>query len=116
MELAQWVFFGPAKIIALWPYAGAAIAVTLIGLQAAVNLKAGSPFDKAFFRKAPVFTGLLWLIFGFYEMQIQAVLARPVGSDVPTLLRLDLIVLSPILYLMSAMAIYSLWRATVRRP
>lgn len=115
MELAQWVFFGPAKIIALWPYAGAAIAVTLITLQVGINLKAGGPFDKAFFRKAPVFTGLLWLIFGFYEMQIQAVLAQPAGTDAPTLLRLDLIVLSPILYLMSAMAIYSLWQATVRR-
>ena len=115
MELAQWLFFGPAKISALWPYSGAVIAVTLIVLQAAVNLKAGRPFDKTFFRKAPVFAGLLWLIFGFYEMQIQAALAQPVESDLPTLLRLDLIVLSPILYLMSAMAMYSLWRDIVRR-
>ena len=116
MELAQWLFFGPAKIMALWPYSGAVIAVTLIVLQAAANFKVSSPFDRTFFRKAPVFTGLLWLIFGFYEMQIQAVLARPVGSDMQTLLRLDLIVLSPILYLMSALAIYSLWRAAVSRP
>ena len=115
MELEQWLFFCPAKIMTLWPYAGAVIAVTLIVLQAAVNINASRPFYKTFFRKAPVFTGVLWMIFGFYEMQIQAVLAQPIGSVVPTLLRLDLIVLSPILYLMSAMAIYTLWRDVVHR-
>ena len=109
MEIAQWVFFGPAKLAALWPYSGVAIAIGFIALQAIVYARAGSPFDQAFFRKAPVFAGLLWLIFGFYEMQVQAILVQP--ANAAPLLRLDMIVLTPILYVLSAMAIGSIWRA-----
>lgn len=111
MEITQWIFFGPAKLAAIWPYAGLAIAIALILIQIAITISAGAPFDKSFFRKAPVFAGLLWLIFGFYEMQMQAVIFKSV--TVPTF-RLDLIVLTPILYLMSAAAVYVIWHAIWR--
>ena len=118
MELTQWVFFGPAKLIALWPHAGIAIAGALIAVQVALNLWAGDSFDKTFLRKAPVFAGLLWLIFGFYEMQIQAVMiispANPAGSINAPLLRMDLMVLTPILYLLSAIALLTIARTLLK--
>jgi hypothetical protein len=116
MEIAQWIFFGPAKLVALEPYGpylGLAIAITLILVQVALNMSSGSPFDKSFFRKAPVFSGLLWLIFGLYERQMQAVMLMTSAPKINAepMLRLDLIVLTPILYLLSVAAIYSIWRA-----
>lgn len=118
MELTQWVFFGPAKLIALWPHAGIAIAGAFIAAQAALNLWAGDSFNKTFLRKAPVFAGLLWLIFGFYEMQIQAVMiinpANPAASNNAPLFRMDLIILTPILYLLSAVAILAMARALLK--
>ena len=118
MELTQWVFFGPAKLIALWPHAGIAIAGALIAVQVALNLWAGDSFDKTFLRKSPVFAGLLWLIFGFYEMQIQAVMiinpANPAASNNAPLFRMDLIILTPILYLLSAVAILAMARALLK--
>ena len=118
MELTQWVFFGPAKLIALWPHAGIAIAGAFFAVQAALNLWAGDSFNKTFLRKAPVFAGLLWLIFGFYEMQIQAVMiinpANPAASNNAPLFRMDLIILTPILYLLSAVAILAMARALLK--
>lgn len=113
MELMQWIFFGPAKLVALWPHAGIAIAAAFISIQVALNLRAGDAFDKTFFRKAPVFAGLLWLIFDFYEMQIQVVMTKSAGPDA-SLLRLDLVVLTPILYLLSAIALLTIVRALVK--
>lgn len=117
MDLTQWIFFGPAKLIAIWPYAGIAIAIALMLIQVAFNLSAGAPFNQSFFRKAPVFAGLLWLIFGFYERQMQAVMVLSAAAasvatktNAETTLRLDLIVLTPILYLLSAAAILQIWR------
>lgn len=120
-SLCEWIFFGPAKLIALWPHAGGAIAAALMAVQAAVNLRAGVPFDKAFFRQAPVFAGLLWLIFGFYEQQFQAVMAAPLSVNATVnvstpLFRLDLIVLTPILYLLTLFALWTILQAMTTKP
>ena len=107
----SWIFFGPAVLIAHWPYAGIAIAAMLIATQAILTARKGGAFDKNFFREAPVFAGLLWLIFGFYEMQMRAAMTsagKP--NEVMSFFRLDLIILIPILYLMTAAAIYSVVR------
>ncbi len=119
--LSEWIFFGPAKLIALWPHAGIAVAGALVAVQAALNLRTGIAFDKSFFRKAPVFAGLLWMIFGFYEQQFQAVMAAPPSANAGAinsapLLRLDLIVLTPILYLLTGFAFWMLWRSLVEKP
>ena len=104
MEFFSWIFFGPAKLIALWPYAGLAIAGGLIAMQAWLIWRARKAFDIGFFREAPVFAGLLWLIFSAYEWQMSAVAAK--GG----MLRLDLIVLVPILYMLTAAAALSVAR------
>lgn len=111
----SWIFFGPAVLIAHWPYAGIAIACTLIITQVLLTIWKRSAFDRLFFREAPVFAGLLWLIFGFYEMQIRAAMtpnSKPL--EIMGFFRLDLIVLIPILYLLTAAAIYSIGRQIQR--
>ena len=107
METIRWIFFGPAKLIALWPYAGVAIAGGLIALQAWLIWRARKPFNIGFFREAPVFAGLLWLIFSAFEWQMSAIAARA-GNAQGGFLRLDLIVLVPILYVLTAAAVISL--------
>jgi hypothetical protein len=107
----SWIFFGPAVLIAYWPYAGIAIAAMLIATQVILTVRKSGAFDRNFFREAPVFAGLLWLIFGFYEMQMRAAMTsagKP--NEVMSFFRLDLIILVPILYLMTAAAIYSVVR------
>jgi hypothetical protein len=113
--LMSWIFFGPAVLIAYWPYAGIAIAIILIMVQAVLTTRKSGAFDKNFFREAPVFAGLLWLIFGFYEMQMRAAMTS-VGkpNEVMSFFRLDLIILVPILYLLTAAAIYSVVRQIQR--
>ncbi len=110
MEWMNWLFFGPAKLIANLPYGGLAICVLLVGAQAAKTSFAKNRFDKQWLRKAPVFTGLLWAIFNLYEWQLAAVLgaAGNAGAGSPVLLRLDLIVLTPLLIVLSAFAVFSL--------
>ncbi len=116
MEFINWIFFGPSKLITAYPYGGLFIAALFIGAQLLRTAVAKQVFDKQWFRKAPVFTGLLWAIFNLYEMQLAAVLgpaaahaAANAGTvAIPVLLRLDLIVLTPLLYVLTAFALYGL--------
>ena len=111
----SWIFFGPAVLIAHWPYAGIAIAAMLITTQVTLTVRKSGAFDRNFFREAPVFAGLLWLIFGFYEMQMRAAMTSAgQPNEVMSFFRLDLIILVPILYLMTAAAIYSVVRQILR--
>ena len=105
MGFVDWIFFGPAKLIAAWPYAGFLIAALLIGVQAAFSWRNGALFERKFFREATVFAGLLWLIFNLYELQFAATLAQKLtGSS----LRMDLIILVPILYVLTLAAMLSI--------
>lgn len=113
--MTDWIFFGPAKLIALWPYAGLLLGVSLIAVQVLFHLRGRKPFDRNFFREATVFAGLLWVLFGFYEMQVAAAMTTAAANagtakKVTELFRLDLVILVPILYLMSAFAVWSIVR------
>lgn len=104
MEFIQWLFFGPAKLIAHWHYAGVFIGSTLIVGQLVLALRARRPLNISFFRAAPVFAGLLWWIFNAYELQISAV-----GAGAA--LRIDLVVLVPILYVLTIAAVVTILRS-----
>jgi hypothetical protein len=113
--MTDWIFFGPAKLIAAWPYAGLLLGVLLIAVQVIFQIRRRAPFDRNFFREATVFAGLLWVLYGFYEMQVAAAMTTAAANAgtakrVSELFRLDLIVLVPILYLMSAFAVGSIVR------
>ena len=104
MDLVNWVFFGPAKLLAIFPLAGVAIGAAMIGLQAILSWRKGALLQRNFFREAAVMAGLLWFIFNLYELQVGAILAR---SESGSTLRMDLIILIPILYAMTAAALLS---------
>ena len=105
MELVDWIFFGPAKLIAVWPYAGFLIAALLIGVQAALSWRNGALFERGFFREAAVFAGLLWVIFNLYELQFAATFQQKLAGSS---LRMDLIILVPILYVLTLAALLSI--------
>jgi hypothetical protein len=111
LAFVNWVFFGPAKLLAICPWAGAAIAIAMIVMQAILSWHKGTLFQRNFFREAAVLTGVLWLIFNLYELQVSAILAR--SGSVGTL-RMDLIILIPILYALTAAAVISV-AAQIRR-
>lgn len=104
MEFFSWIFFGPAKLVAVWPYAGFLIAIALIAAQGWLCQRKGAPLGLDFFREAPVLAGLLWLIFNLYELQLAATLSQ---NRVDSMLRMDLIILVPILYVLTLAAIFS---------
>lgn len=110
MEFLNWIFFGPSRLLALWPYAGFVIAAILIGaqLQRSLNANEGANqrFSRQWFRKAPVFTGFVWCIFNLYEMQMKAVM--PVAEATFSMARLDLMVLTPLLYVLTTFAVAAL--------
>ncbi|MEP7156660.1 MAG: hypothetical protein ABI905_12855 [Betaproteobacteria bacterium] len=107
MDIVDWIFFGPARLIAIWPYAGVIIAAALIGFQLVLTLRRDTSSRSSFFREAAVFSGILWLIFNAFELQMSAIAAQS-GNGAP--LRLDLMVLVPILYVLTAAGLYSLFR------
>ena len=87
----------------------------MIGLQCAIDFRRHGVLvaDTRFFRHAAVFTGLLWLIYVAYELQMRAAFAFALagaGAGVRPPLRWDLLVLTPILLGMTAMALTSLGR------
>lgn len=112
MHFFNWIFFGPALLLAHMPYAGFAIAAVLIATQAAVTLLQSEALGRQWFRKAPVFAGLLWVIFNLYELQIVALTSANKAST----LRIDLMVLTPLLYVLTAYAVYSLFAHEAKRP
>ena len=105
MDFVNWVFFGPAKLLAIYPLAGAAIAAAMIGLQALLSWRKGTLLQRNFFREAAVLAGLLWLIFNLYELQVSAILAK---SESGGTLRMDLVILIPILYALTAAGVLSI--------
>ena len=76
----------------------------MIWLQAILSWRKGTLLQRNFFREAAVMAGLLWLIFNLYELQVSAILAK---SDSGNTLRMDLVILIPILYALTAAAVLS---------
>jgi len=107
MDILDWLFFGPAKLIAILPYAGFGLGATLIGVQVARSCLAGETINRLWFRRPAVLAGLTWLIFNLYELQVAAVFANTqAGGQV--LFRLDLTVITPILYVLTAFAVFAM--------
>ena len=112
MEFLSWLFFGPAKLIALAPYAGFGVGAALIAVQAARSVVTGIRLNRSWFRRPAVLAGLTWFIFNLYELQIAAVFEKGQAAG-QVLFRLDLTVITPILYVLSAYACYSLTKREV---
>lgn len=103
MDILPTIMFGPAILAHAMPSAIFLIGGAAITLQVAFFLIQKRHFNQKFFRMAPTFAGLLWLIYGLYELQVQAV-----GKPLTDFIRMDLFVLTPILYVFSVLAVISL--------
>jgi tryptophan-rich sensory protein len=103
MDFLDLLYFGPAWLVQFFPAAVFLLGITLILSQGALVWYRGE--KRPFFRLPPVLAGLLWIIFGLYELQLQA---RVNSAAVP--MRMDLFFLLPILYVLTAVAITSLFR------
>ncbi len=104
--MIELLIFGPSRLLALWPDAGIALCAVMLLVEGAFSLRARAGWSIEYFRRAPVLCGLLWLIFTFYERQIGAVGIFP--GDPAKAFRIDLLVLTPVLYVFTAAAIASL--------
>jgi hypothetical protein len=103
METLSLLLFGPAILARAIPASGFVIGGFLIAIQLVMFRLLGRRYDRQFFRMAPTFGGLLWIIFGLYELQMQA------GEKTLTApIRIDLLILAPILYVFSLLAAISL--------
>jgi hypothetical protein len=99
-----WLIYGPAQLIERTPATGFAIGVLAIAVQAIRSSVRGDRISREWLRYPLILCGLLWLLFSLYELQMIAV-----GLGLATTrFRIDLIVLTPILYGVSAFAIMSL--------
>lgn len=103
--MLDWIIFGPARLLAVWPYAGVWIAVVLLAMQAWFSWRRGVLLERQYFREAPVLGGLLWLIFNLYELQLAATLLKGQGANT---VRMDLVFLVPILYVMTLAAVWAI--------
>jgi len=106
MELLSWVFFGPAKLIAILPYAGFAIGGALLAGQAIRTKLLGGVINRDWFRHSAALAGLVWIIFNLYELQVGAVFGKQ-QSSTAVLFRIDLTVIAPILYVLTVAAVFS---------
>ena len=106
MELLSWIFFGPAKLISLFPYAGFVIGGSLLGGQAIQTMRLRGAFNRDWFRQSAALAGLVWMIFNLYELQVGAVFGKQQSSG-DALFRIDLTVITPILYVLTAAAVYA---------
>ena len=103
MTILTTILYGPALLVQAMPLACFGIGGLFIALQLGLWRLGGRRMEWQFFRMAPVFSGLLWIIFAMYELQMQAV------TKVAALpIRLDLLVLTPILYVFTLVALVSL--------
>jgi hypothetical protein len=103
METLSLLLFGPAFLARAFPSSTFVIGGSLIAIQFVMFRLLGRRYDRQFFRMAPTFGGLLWVIFGLYELQMQAG-EKNLGAPI----RIDLLILVPVLYVFSILAVISL--------
>lgn len=108
MSFFQVIFFGPKLLADAYPAAPFVFAGALIVVQLVLNARASAGFGIRFFRLPAVFAGVIWAIYGLYEPQVRA--AFPDAG-----IRIDLLVLVPILYVFTALALWSVWMQVSRR-
>jgi hypothetical protein len=106
MELLSWIFFGPAKLVSLFPYAGFVIGGSFLGGQAIQTMRIRGTFNRDWFRQSAALAGLVWILFNLYELQVGAVFAKQQSSGT-ALFRIDLTVITPILYVLTAAAFFA---------
>ena len=97
------IFFAPMALVAAYPAAPFLIAAALAAGQIALLLKHRLSYRLILWRRPLLFAAAIWVVYGLYEMQVQATM--PDAN-----IRIDLLVLSPILYVFTLVACWWIWR------
>lgn len=125
--MLDWLYLGPAKLVALSALSTCGFGFALIAAHALQRWltnrtesappadQADMPPQRSFFRHPAVFAGLLWLIYVPYELQMGAAYFHRYGADGGAALRWDMLILTPILWGLTGLAIWSLWADWRRR-
>lgn len=97
------IFFAPMALVAAQPAAPFLIAAVLAVGQIVLLLKHRQPYRLILWRRPLLFAAAIWVVYGLYEMQVQATMPN-------ANIRIDLLVLSPILYVFTLVACWWIWR------
>ena len=92
IQQSVWIALGFAALLIVWAMLNLMLNKQTLSAQSA--------------REPGIFVGLLWVIFVFYEQQMLSLPAIATGF------RLDLIVLVPVLYILTAFALWTLFAQT----
>lgn len=101
------LFDAPRALVQAWPAAPFVLAALFALAQLALILFRQHRPAMILWRRPALFAAAIWVVYGLYELQVQA-------TNLYANIRIDLLVLTPILYVFSAVAAWWLvreWRA-----
>lgn len=103
------LFYAPMRLVLSQPAAPFLLAGLFAGLQVALLVARREGFRMVLWRRPVLFAAAIWVVYGLYELQVQATM--PDAN-----IRIDLLVLAPILYVFTALAVWWIWREFHRPP
>ena len=97
------IFYAPMVLVAAQPAAPFLIAAVLAVLQIGLLIRDRERPAMLLWRRPALFAAAIWVVYGLYELQVQATMPN-------ANIRIDLLVLAPILYVFTTVAIWWIWR------
>lgn len=102
------LFYAPSALVSAWPAAPFLLAGLFALAQVALIVFHQHRPALILWRRPALFAAAIWVVFGLYELQVRA-------TNAYANIRIDLLVLAPILYVFSAVAVWWVvreWRGT----
>jgi hypothetical protein len=106
------LFYAPMKLVLAWPAAPFLLAAVFATLQVALLIRQRQRPAMILWRRPALFAAAIWVVYALYELQVQATM--PTAN-----IRIDLLVLAPILYVFTAVAVWWIareWRGVNAPP
>ncbi|MBL8515412.1 MAG: hypothetical protein JNM76_00470 [Betaproteobacteria bacterium] len=97
------IFYAPMAMVTVRPMAPFIIAAVFALLQVVLLIRQRALPTLLLWRRPALFAAAIWVVYGLYELQVQA--TQPYAN-----IRIDLLVLAPILYVFTVIAIWWIWR------
>jgi hypothetical protein len=97
------LFYAPMMLASARPAAPFILAAIFGLAQLVLLLRHRQRPVMLLWRRPALFAAAIWVVYGLYELQVQA--TTPSAN-----IRIDLLVLAPILYVFTAVAIWWVWR------
>ena len=104
------LFYAPRALVQAWPAAPFLLAALFALAQLTLIVFREHRPAMILWRRPALFAAAIWVVYGLYELQVQA-------TNLYANIRIDLLVLAPILYVFSAVAVWWVareWRGPQR--